>query len=212
MMARVSRRSLLRGLGAGTALLAPFLRYRSSWAQPAKSGNLLIFFTPNGHLRSQFGATQAAPGTGLTLLPSLAPLQPFASDIAVVKGLCSKTPTVIPSHEDICRILTCCNIPAGQQMETHTTAFTGYGPSIDQSIGMAINQRPLVVAVDPYRDQPYWRTFFSWRTARVNEPFVKDFNHIFMDLFGGAAAAQTPAHIASLHRAPQPDQSHLNFV
>jgi hypothetical protein len=212
MMACVSRRSLLRGLGAGTALLAPFLRYRSSWAQPAKSGNLLIFFTPNGHLRSQFGATQAASGTGLALLPSLAPLQPFANDIAIVKGLCSKTPTVIASHEDICRILTCCNVPGGQKMETQTTRFTGYGPSIDQSIGMAINQRPLVVAVDPYRDQPHWRTSLSWRAASVNEPFVKDFSKIFADVFGGMAASQTPAQMAALQRTQQRNQSILDLV
>ena len=93
----VSRRDLLRGLGAGAALLGPFLKYRSAWAQPAQSGNLLIFYTPNGHLRAQFGASGGADaGVGaLNFLPSLAPLQPYVSDVTVIKGLCSKTPTNI---------------------------------------------------------------------------------------------------------------------
>jgi len=79
--APLSRRHLLRGLGAGTVLLAPFLKYRSAWAQPAQSGNLLIFYTPNGHLRAQFGAAGADAGAGLNFLPSLAPLQPFVNDV-----------------------------------------------------------------------------------------------------------------------------------
>jgi hypothetical protein len=209
----LSRRHLLRGLGAGTALLAPFLKYRSAWAQStAPAGNLLIFFTPNGHLRAQFGAATPSAGTGLTLLPSLAPLQPYQNNVTVIKGLCSKTPTNIISHQDIVRILTCCNVPGGQSAETDATQFTAYGPSIDQSIGMAINQQPLVVAVDPYRDQPFWRTMLSWRAAKVNEPYVKDFTTIFASVFGQAAGTQTAAQMAAVLRAQQRNQSILDLV
>src|SRR5882757_406192 len=101
--ARFSRRSLLRGLGAGAALLGPFLRHSSSQAAAATpSGNLLIFFTPNGHKRSLtangttttcFDAT--ANGTSMTLGTSLTPLQPYLSDVSVIKGLNLKTPTYI---------------------------------------------------------------------------------------------------------------------
>jgi hypothetical protein len=197
----LSRRSLLSGLGAGCVLLSPFVRYRSAWAAPAQSGNLLIFYTPNGHMRTQFDGI--TPGTSFTLQPSLAPLQPYQSDIAVVRGLCLRSPTVISSHEDICRILTCVSGP---------DKYTAYGPSIDQSIGMAINQRPLVVAVDPFRDQPHWRTLLSWRASAVNEPFVKDFNAIFLDLFGGMAGAQTATQMAALARTQQRNQSILDLV
>jgi hypothetical protein len=212
--ARLSRRHLLRGLGAGTVLLAPFLKYRSAWAQPAQSGNLLIFYTPNGHLRAQFGATGGADaGVGaLNFLPSLAPLQPFVNDVTVIKGLCSKTPTNIDSHQDIVRILTQCNVPGGQKAETDATQFTAYGPSIDQSIGTAINQQPLVVAVDPYRDQPYWRTLLSWSASMVNEPYVKDFTTIFSNVFGGVAGTQTAAQMAAVQRAQQRNQSILDLV
>jgi hypothetical protein len=219
--ARFSRRSLLRGLGAGAALLGPFLRHSSSQAASATpSGNLLIFFTPNGHKRSLttngttttcFDAT--ANGTSMTLGTSLTPLQPFLSDVSVIKGLNLKTPTYIASHQDICRILTCQNAPGGQSAEGTAHQFTGYGPSIDQSIGMAINQRPLVVAVDPYRDQPHWRTFLSWRASGVNEPFVKNFSTVFTDLFGNLTGqAQTSDQTAALMRARARNQSVLDFV
>jgi hypothetical protein len=220
-MNRVSRRRLLQGLGAGTALFSPFLQYRSAEAQAtAPAGNLIIFFTPNGHKRSlsvnnapatpQFDGI--TPGTNFTLGPSLMPLQPFQSNVAVIRGLNSKTPTFIASHQDICRILTCKNAPGGQSAESMATQFLGYGPSIDQSIGMAINQRPLVVAVDPYRSMPHWRTMLVWRSSMVNEPFVKDFNQIFTTLFGAVAAPQTPAQMAALLRAQARDKSILDLV
>jgi len=142
---RFSRRSLLAGLGAGTALLGPFLRHRSALAAPASSGNLLIFFTPNGHKRAvtvnnvtkpAFDATGGP--TSLTLGTAMTPLEPYKSDIAVIKGLNLKTPTFIASHQDNCRILTCWGAP---KEGNDNSQFTGYGPSIDQSIGMAINQQ-----------------------------------------------------------------------
>jgi hypothetical protein len=215
---RFPRRTLLRGLGAGAALLGPFLRDRSSLAQAGPAGNLLIFFTPNGHKRSLamngantpcFDAASAADGS-MTLGTSLKPLQPFASDVAIVKGLNLKTPTFIASHQDICRILTCVNAP---KEGNDNSQYTGYGPSIDQSIGMAINQRPLVVAVDPYRDQPHWRTFLSWRASGTNEPFVKSFSSVFTDLFGNLTGQTATAdQVAAMTRARARGKSLLDFV
>ena len=217
---RFSRRSLLRGLGAGAALFGPFLKYRSSMAQSASgspAGNLIIFFTPNGHKRAlttngvttpAFDAVQGT--TGMTLGSALTPLQGHVNDITVVKGLCLKTPTFIASHQDNCRILTCMGAP---KEGNDNSQFTGYGPSIDQSIGMAINQTPLVVAVDPYRDAPQWRTFVSWRSSGVNEPFTKDYMGTFTDLFGMLTGqAATPDQTAALMRARQRNQSLLDFV
>jgi hypothetical protein len=185
---RVSRRTLLRGLGAGAAL-APFARHRAARAQAAPPGNLVIFYTPNGHKRSLVVngqptlAFDAASGPGgVTFGRSLVPLQPFQNDVAVIKGLNLKTPTFIASHECICRILTCRNGPLERNDESQ---FTGFGPSIDQVIGRALGQRPLVVAVDPYREMPHWRTFLSWSTSGVNEPFTKNHQQVFADLFGG---------------------------
>jgi Protein of unknown function (DUF1552) len=218
---RFSRRDLLRGLGAGAAVLAPFVKTRMAFGQAALPGNLLIFFTPNGHRRSLvtnnvsevcFDAKTASGGTGtdMTLGRSLQPLAPFQSDIAVIKGLNLKSPTFIASHQDICRVLTCQGMP---DKETDKGQFTGYGPSIDQSVGMAINQRPIVVAVDPYRDQPHWRTFLAWRSSGVNEPFVKNYNTVFTDLFGGLTGqSNTADQTAAIARARARNQSLLDFV
>jgi hypothetical protein len=214
MRHRFSRRSLLSGLGAGTAILGPFLKYRSALAAPAQSGNLLIFFTPNGHLRTQ-GTTlrfdAAGAGASMTLGTSLQPLQPFIGDIAVIKGLNLKTPTYIASHQDVARILTCQNAPGGQSKETTAQQYSAFGPSIDQSIGMAINQRPLVVAVDPYRDAPFWRTGLSFRTGGVNEPFNKNFQTVFTDAFGGITPGM-PGSDAAAMRARVRNKSLLDFV
>src|SRR5438045_1835594 len=102
-------------------------------------------------------------------------------------------------------------MPGGH--EDMSGQFIGYGPSIDQSVGMALNQRPLVVAVDPYRDMPHWRTFLSWRAANVNEPFTKDFSAVFTDLFGGLTGKAPGAdQTAALARARARNQSLLDFV
>jgi hypothetical protein len=209
---------LLRGLGASAAFFGPMARYRTSMAATAGAGgNLLIFYTPNGHKRMLttngvntpcFDATGSA--TSLTLGTAMAPLEPFKGDIAVIKGLNSKTPTFIASHQDNCRILTCWNAP---HEASDNSQFTGYGPSIDQAVGMAIGERPLVVAVDPFRSAPHWRNFLNWRSSGVNEPFTKDFNAVYTDLFGMLTGqTNTADQMAAITRARARNQSLLDFV
>ncbi|HVU49463.1 MAG TPA: DUF1552 domain-containing protein [Polyangia bacterium] len=215
---RFPRRTLLKGLGAGAALFGPFLRHRSSMAQTATpAGNFLVFYTPNGHKRALTTngvTTPAFDATGssssLTLGSAMQPLVPFTSDIAVIRGLNSKTPTFIASHQDNCRILTCWGAP---KEGNDNSQFTGYGPSIDQAIGMAFGERPLVVAVDPFRDMPHWRNFLNWRSSGVNEPFTKDFMAVYTDLFGMLTNQPTTAdQTAAIMRAKARNQSILDFV
>jgi hypothetical protein len=215
---RFPRRTLLKGLGAGAALLGPFLRHRSSMAQTATpAGNFLVFYTPNGHKRAlttngvttpAFDATGSS--TSLTLGSAMMPLVPWTSDLAVVRGLNSKTPTFIASHQDNCRILTCWGAP---HEGNDNSQFTGYGPSIDQAIGMAFGELPLVIAVDPFRSMPHWRNFLNWRSSGVNQPFTKDFMAVFTDLFGGITNQPTTAdQMAAILRARARNQSILDFV
>ena len=138
------------------------------------------------------------------------PLQPFQSDVVVIKGLNLKTPTFIASHQDICRILTCWGAP---KEGNDSGQFTAFGPSIDQSIGASLNQRPVVVAVDPYRVVPQWRTFLSWSASGVNAPFVKNHQAVFNDLFGGLTGmGQTTDQLAALARMRARNASLLDFV
>jgi hypothetical protein len=219
---RFSRRKLLEGLGAGAVLLAPFLRCRASMSQSAPAGNLLIFHTPNGHRRSLVYLDPSTPAFdarstagGMTLGSSLLPLRAFQSDVAVIKGLNLKTPTFLASHQDICRILTCWGAPMERNDDGQ---FTAFGPSIDQVIGAAFNQKPVVVAVDPFRAVPQWRTFLSWAAtgsspAFVNVPFVKDHQATFTDLFGGlTGAGQAADQMAAIARARARNASVLDFV
>jgi hypothetical protein len=214
---RFSRRSLLAGLGAGTALLGPFLRHRSALAAPAGSGNLLIFFTPNGHKRMltvnnvnqpAFDATGGP--TSLTLGSAMKPLEAYKSDIAVIKGLNLKTPTFIASHQDNCRLLTCVGAP---KEGNDNSQFTGYGPSIDFAVGKAIGETPLVVGVDPFRAAPHWRNYLNWSASQVNAPFTKDFNAVFTSLFGGLTGqTNTADQMAAITRARARNKSLIDLV
>jgi hypothetical protein len=202
--AHITRRRLLGTLGAGAALLAPFVRNRTVMAQAAPQGNLIIFFSPNGHKRKYMDTTGS--GASMVLGSSLAPLEPVKGDIAVVRGICQRSPTSIKSHEDISRVITCVSGP---------DRFTGYGPSIDHAVGKVIGQRPLVVAIDPYRDAPHWRTALSWRDSTVNEPFLKDPKAIFMDIFGGAMSVpqgDPAAAAAALARNQARGKSILDYA
>jgi hypothetical protein len=214
---RFSRRSLLAGLGAGAAVLGPFLRHRSALAAGAGSPNLLIFFTPNGHKRMvtvnnvnqpAFDATGGA--TSLTLGTAMKPLETYKSDIAVIKGLNLKTPTFIASHQDNCRLLTCVAAP---KEGNDNSQFTGYGPSIDFAVGKAIGETPLVVGVDPFRDKPHWRNYLNWSASQVNAPFTKDFNAVYTQLFGGLTGQTSmPDQMAAIARARARNKSLLDLV
>lgn len=196
-----SRRNLLRGLGAGAMLLAPFIKHRSSMAQTAAAGNVLIFFTPNGHIKDEFEADGA--GATFTLKKSLAPLEAYKSDLAVIRGLSLKTPTEINSHDDICRILTCWEGP---------DKALAYGPSIDHVIGNAIGKRPLYVNPEPNRAEGHWRNALSWRASGEAEPFLTDPTAVFSSLFAGGAMPGTGAPDPAVERAKARNKSILDFV
>lgn len=194
-----SRRNLLRGLGAGAVLLSPFVQHRMSFAQAAPAGNVLIFFTPNGHIKEEFEAE--GNGASFALKKSLAPLETFKQDIAVIRGLTLKTPTDINSHDDICRIMTCWEGPDKAK---------AYGPSVDHVIGDALGKRPLYVNPEPNRPEGHWRNALSWRKSEEAEPFLTDPTAVFSSLFGGATMPGMPD--AALERARARNKSILDFV
>jgi hypothetical protein len=186
-------------------------------AAPAASGNFLVFFTPNGHKRAltvnnvTMPAFDATGGpTALNLGTAMTPLEPYKSDIAVIKGLNLKTPTFIASHQDNCRTLTCVAAP---KEGNDNSQFTGYGPSIDFAIGKAIGDSPLVIGVDPFRDKPHWRNYLNWSAPQVNAPFRKDFMGVFMDLFGNLTGqTNTADQMAAIMRARARNKSLLDYV
>jgi hypothetical protein len=197
-----SRRNLLRGLGAGAVLLSPFVRHRMSLAQAAPAGNVLIWFTPNGHIKDEFDATGS--GASFTLKKSLAPLETWKQDLAVIRGLALKTTTEVNSHDDIVRHLTCIEGPDKAK---------GYGPSLDHVIGNSLGKRPIYVTPEPARKASYWRNALSWRDKEIAEPFLTDPTAVFSSLFGGGTPA-TPAGMPDMavERARARNKSILDFV
>lgn len=197
-----SRRNLLRGLGAGAVLLSPFVRHRMSLAQAAPAGNVLIFFTPNGHIKDEFDG--AGGSAAFTLKKSLAPLESYKQDIAVIRGLTLKTTTDINSHDDIVRHLTCFEGPDKAK---------AYGPSLDHVIGNAIGQRPIFITPEPARHETYWRNALSWRESGVAEPFFTDPTAVFNKLFaGGTPSMDAAMPDQAAERARARNKSILDFV
>ncbi len=199
---RPSRRDLLRGLGAGAVLLAPFARSRRLDAAPAADGNLLVFFTPNGFARDKFDAVPSAGG-GYTFKPSLAALEPHRSNVSVIRGLCNKSASTKSSHEDCVKILTCVS---------GADTSTGYGPSIDQVVAKQFGGRPLTLAVEKFNAEPNWQTKISWVQAGAFEPHVKSTKAVFDNVFGNFM----PPMAGDATRAPDPvlaqNKSVLDFV
>lgn len=135
MSIRFDRRRLLRGLGGGVALLAPFARHRVAEAAPA--GNFLCWASPNGFVRTDFGAV--APGAPYELKPSTAKLTPYKDDLVVIRGLSNKSSSRGSSHEEMCRMLAC--------WHGDGSVGTPPGPSFDYVLGLALGKPTLVMAV-----------------------------------------------------------------
>lgn len=198
----LGRRQLLRGLGAGLALLSPFAETRLLRAQASGAGNLLVFFTPNGFLRSRFGAEN--PGTNYAFKPSLAALEPFKEQVTVIKGLCNKSASEKSSHEDCVKILTCAS---GDDL------YRGYGSSIDQVVAKHLGGRPLTLAVERFNDEPNWQTKISWVADNAFDPHIKSpravFDNVFGDFVPAAPVPQTPQPIDARYAQ---NKSVLDFV
>jgi len=79
----LTRRSALRGLGAGTFFLGSLLRSIRAEAA-ANDLRMVFFFHANG---SHYAWTPQGMGETFTLTPHLMPLEPVRKDIVVLRGL-----------------------------------------------------------------------------------------------------------------------------
>jgi hypothetical protein len=158
---RIARRRLLQGLGAATTLLSPFVRNRL--ADAATGGNFWAWFSPNGHVRSDFGGDGSGPN--FTLRPSLSPLEPHKADVIVLRGIANKTSSTFNSHEDACKFLSM-YFGGGDKL-------TVYGPSFDQELALALNAgKPLTLGVDPQSSNGDIYAALSWVAAGKSDPKI----------------------------------------
>ena len=171
----ISRRKLLAGIGAGSAILSGFARNRMADAAP--KGNFLMYTTPNGFVRSAFGASGS--GDSMVLLPSLKALEPFKNDITVIRGLSNQSASSFNSHEDMCKMLTC--VHGGGDKSTV------YAPSFDHIIGQKLGERPLTLAPPQSRGANIYAAV-SWTGPNKVDPYVTDPLQAFLTALGGISA------------------------
>jgi hypothetical protein len=174
MSARVSRRSLLRGLGYGGVLLAPFVRQFVAQAQgTASDPNLVIFYTPNGFLRSAFGASGTE--TNFSFLSSTAALEPHKSDVVVFKNINNMCyPGSERSHGCISRVLTCVS---------GSVSNVAAGPSFDHVMAKALGGTPLLLSALPQRSDFTWHSQLSWAAGGSATRGRADTSAVFDQLF-----------------------------
>jgi hypothetical protein len=179
----IGRRDLLRGLGTGAALLAPFARQVTAWAAGTPTPNFFVFYTPNGHVRSAFGASGS--GAGFALKPSLAALEPWKGKLAMLSGIDNPGASSKASHEDCTRTLTC--VPGGDM-------YKGYGPSIDWAVAAALGGRPMTMS-SIWNRAPNWQTKISWKDSGVFDAHIDSASTLYGEAFAKAVPTQSPADV-----------------
>ena len=131
-----SRRDFLRDLGIGAASLPFFLNLPSlGFAnQAARKKRLVVMFSPNGVIPSNFWPDEEGPE--FTLKESLKPLEPFKDRMLTLRGVCDKVRGDGDSHmRGIGCLLTGVELfPGNIQGGSDTPAGWASGLSVDQEI------------------------------------------------------------------------------
>lgn len=136
IMKPFDRRTFLRRLGISAAAL-PFARSLPSLASPGNSARkqrLIIMFSPNGIVPTQFWPEEE--GDNFTLKPILAPLAPFKQQTLILRGVSNKVRGDGDGHmRGMSCLLTGIELfPGNIQGGSHTPAGWASGISIDQEL------------------------------------------------------------------------------
>jgi hypothetical protein len=183
-MSVFTRRKLLSGLGAGTALFSNLLR--RSVAQAAGEGNFFMFATPNGFVRSKFGGT--GTGSSWNLASSLTGLAPYKDSLITIRGLNHKSSSTFNSHEDMCKIMTFVHGEGNKE--------TVYGRSFDHEVGAFLNSKPLTLGVPPQLEFVYTRV--SWVGPQKPDPKIYSPMEAYVSAFGSTGTVGPSTNAAKL--------------
>src|SRR5947208_11574632 len=206
----VSRRTVLRGLGAAVALplldsMVPALSAMANTsARPANRFGLM--YVPNGMIMKNY--LPAADGAGFELTPTLAALAPFREQMLVLSGL-NSTPT--PGR------------PGGAHAKASTRFLTDVSPptsetwldagiSMDQilaqemgkytqfgSLELAIESGETAGACDTGFACPYTNTI-SWKSQNTPLPTQNNPRVIFERLFGDSGSTDPKVRLARIRQ------------
>lgn len=220
---RLSRRTVLRGVG--TALALPWLEAMgvgSLRAGDAPRGGLprrmAFLYVPNGVHMPDWTPDRAGPD--FRLPATLRPLEPFRKDLLVLSGLAQNNASPMGDEGgDHARSLACF-LTGSHPLKTDGANIRA-GVSIDQvaafQIGHKTRLASLELGIDPSAqagscDSGYscaYSSNISWRAANLPMPKEVDPRLVFDRLFGSRADKLSPAERAKRKRR---EKSVLDFV
>ena len=207
----ISRRTVLRGIGASLALplldsMAPALTalVDSPARSPLRFG---VVYVPNGMVMQEW--TPGVEGTGFELKAAIAALEPFRDRLLMLSGLASTPPPSAPNGAGVharasTRFLT--GIPPKRSDTSEVEA----GVSVDQliakelarqtelaSLELAIEGRDLAGSCDIGFSCAYTNTV-SWRGPKTPLPMENDPRVVFERMFGGSDSTDRRARRAQI--------------
>ncbi len=207
------RRRFLRDLGISAAAL-PFLSGLPSmaWGSSPTTGRrqrLIIMFSPNGTLPNEFWPDEYGDEIPLQLKPMLSPLQPFAEQTLILKGVNNKIRGDGDNHmRGMSCLLTATELSPGNiQGGSDTPAGWASGISIDQQIRNHLQSHDETrtrfgslefgVAV-PNRADPWTRMCYAGPDKPVAP--IDDPKLMLNKLYGGAKQRQLLGSVVDLVR------------
>jgi hypothetical protein len=204
----ISRRTVLRGLGAAVALplLDSMIPALSAMAQTAgKPVNRFgVFYVPNGMIMKNY--LPVVQGAGFEMTPTLSALAPFREQMLVLSGLNSIASPGRPggAHAKAStRFLTDVSPPtsetwldAGVSMDQILAQETGKQTQF-ASLELAIESGETAGACDTGFACSYTNTL-SWKSANTPLPTQNDPRVVFERLFGDSVSTDPKARLARL--------------
>jgi len=206
----ISRRTVLRGLGAAVALplLDSMIPALSAMAKTAgKPVNRFgVFYVPNGMIMKNY--LPVVQGVGFEMTPTLSALAPFREQMLVLSGLNSIASTGRPggAHAKAStRFLTDVSPPtsetwldAGVSMDQILAQETGKQTQF-ASLELAIESGETAGACDTGFACSYTNTL-SWKSANTPLPTQNDPRVVFERLFGDSVSTDPKARMARLNQ------------
>jgi len=203
----LSRRTVLRGLGASMALplldaMVPALANASTSAgKPVR--RLSIVYVPNGIVMDRW--TPSAEGTAFELTPTLAALKPFQAQLLVISGLTQRTAFPLPGEGagDHARAAACfltgvhpkktegADIQAGISMDQIAANQVGRHTQL-ASLELGCDPNYFLGACDAGYSCAYGNTL-SWRSPTTPLPVEIEPRAVFERLFGDTSSTDAAA-------------------
>lgn len=215
----LSRRTVLRGMGAGVALplldaMVPALTAQSRTAA-APVRRMAIFYTPNGMAMGYWLPTAA--GALDKLPPTLASLDPMRKHVTVVSGLDHTTAPLAKQGGEHAKSSGCFLTATTYDAKNQTEVIAGV--SVDQLVARKLGQATQLASLELSLDSPTILgqcnntacslvNNISWRTATLPNQPENDPRAVFERLFGTATSTDAPARLSRIQR----DRSILDYV